>query len=280
MTPYSYMYPIMFPERSVALHAMPTGCGRELVVSHSYRWDCMQRGSSELVIWQFTISGEGGLDCNGESRRTRAGEGMLLIVPEEQTYYLPAESKGWEFAWVSFCGSEAVRLARECRRRGEAIHRLSPDSPVLALERTFFELSSTKQLTDAWRASALGYEFMLQLTAEYCRLETGGAKLDFMKRINDYCMAHIDGEISVDELARRAGYSRWHFSRLFREYNGISPMQYIIDLKMRLAMQLLQNTKYPVKEIGLRCGFDDPGYFGKVFRRVYGISPGEFRAVH
>ncbi len=275
--PYRIAHSIMFPERLVALHVMPTGCGREFTVSPGYRWDCMKRGNREFIIWQYTISGEGGLDMGGESLRMHAGDGMLLIVPEECTYYLPKEASHWAFCWVSLCGSEAVRLARECRRKGEAIHRLDADSAVLALENKFFTMCQENAMNDVWQASALGYEFMLQLTALYN--QTGGRDGNFMHRINDYCMAHIDEDISVDELAERAGYSKWHFSRLFREYNGISPLQYIIGLKMRMAIQLLQSTKAPVKEIGLRCGFADTGYFCKVFRRTHGFSPGEFRSL-
>ncbi len=276
-TPYRHVKMILYPERIVHLHVMPVSCGRELVTDHNYCWSGLERGNKECVIWQYCIKGEGGVDIDGESYRMRAGEGMLLIVPENHCYYLPKESSSWEFVWINFVGREAVRLARECRLRGGAVHRLGAESNTIRCANNFLDKYLGDGAIDVWQGSALSYQFLLNLTAEYSAHSRGHSRLDFMRKINEYCMEHIAQGITVDELAKRAGYSRWHFSRIFREYNGVSPIKYIVELKMRRAAQLLQNTKYPIKEVAAQCGFDDSGYFCNVFRKVHGVSPQKFR---
>ena len=98
-----------------------------------------------------------------------------------------------------------------------------------------------------------------------------------MTRIHDFCRRNLDRPISVDDLARVAGCSRWHFTRRFRELAGEPPHTFILAQKMRLALRLLQTTAAPVKEIAGSCGFEDTSYFCKVFKLHYGITPGGYR---
>ena len=99
-----------------------------------------------------------------------------------------------------------------------------------------------------------------------------------MARVHAFCRKNLDRPISVDELARVAGCSRWHFTRRFQEIEGVPPHEFIIAQKMRLAVRMLQTTAAPVKEIAMQCGFEDTSYFCKVFKHHYGMTPGGYRS--
>lgn len=272
---------LFFPDRSLPLHAMLVNCGHEFAENQqSYRWDGTRRGNREFVIWQYTVSGEGALDFDGVTIRQRPGDAMLLIVPEKHCYYLPADSPSWEVLFVTLSGAECVRLARECRRRrgGAPSYRCQPDSEVVRLAGCLYEecVAGTR-FADRYAASAGAYQFMMTLLAESAGTSGQCAGDDFVAKVNDYCLKNLSKAISVDELAMRVGYSRWHFSRLCREKLGRSPRRYVLELKMRMAMRLLQTTRDSVKEVAGSCGFEDPAYFCKVFRRIYQVTPGVFR---
>ncbi len=277
MTPEQECYNLLFADRSFPLHAMLINAGRELVVSTAYRWDGMRRGSREFVIWQYTEAGEGALDLDGETIRQRSGCAMLLIVPEPHCYYLPADSPFWRVRFLTMYGAEVVRLARECRRRCGPVMVFSPDDPVPAAAQDIFLRCRAGTLTDAYLASSLTYDFMTRLLAASGADDRSGEHAAFVRRVNDYCLARLDRPVRVEDLARRAGYSRWHFARLFRERFGQSPRDYVLELKMRLAVRLLQTTPKTVKEIAAACGFDDPAYFCRVFRHFQQTSPAAFR---
>ena len=78
-------------------------------------------------------------------------------------------------------------------------------------------------------------------------------------------------------LADLAGLSRAHFSRVFTSCEGVSPASFVLTERMRRAASLLVSGEASVKQVSLDCGFEDPNYFAKAFRRSFGASPTEFR---
>jgi AraC-like DNA-binding protein len=88
---------------------------------------------------------------------------------------------------------------------------------------------------------------------------------------------HFASAFDAETLARAAGLSPSHFTRLFREYTGYAPMQYLRHRRIDAARALLANVDLSVKEIAARCGFDDPYHFSKVFHQIDGLPPTEYR---
>lgn len=267
---------IIFPRWEVKLHAMLINFGRQSVKDPSYSWDGMKRGNREFVIWQHTLSGEGELEFEGRIIPQTAGRSMLLVVPEKHVYRFPAGAKdAWSFVYLTLHGAEAVRLAREYRRKAGASpppEAGSGDGP-LAVYNEIVSTFDRGEMTVS-RASALAYSFMLELLAS----APGGRTGDPLgERIRNYCLEHLDREVGAEEMARHFHYSRSYFCRIFRELTGYGTSAYMRDLRLRLALQLLQTSGLSVKEIAARCGFAGENYFCRVFRKVYGKSPGAFR---
>lgn len=96
-------------------------------------------------------------------------------------------------------------------------------------------------------------------------------------KILDFIDANVESRIDVTMLAEYAGCSPPTVFRLFKEHLHCSPSNWILKQKVRQAMELLIKTNMHVKEIGGRVGIDDPYYFCKVFKKVAGITAGEFR---
>lgn len=86
--------------------------------------------------------------------------------------------------------------------------------------------------------------------------------------------------ITLDELARSVNMSRRNFCRQFRLMTGTSPIQYLQQLKMRHAVELLESTEMDLSSIASQCGFYDSNFFCKQFHKFYHKSPGEYRREH
>jgi AraC-like DNA-binding protein len=80
-----------------------------------------------------------------------------------------------------------------------------------------------------------------------------------------------------EHLARR-GRSYDHQARVFRAAYGLTPLQYVNELRMARAKALLADTAHPIKQIAHELGFTDVGYFDRLFRKVTGLSPTQYRA--
>jgi transcriptional regulator GlxA family with amidase domain len=99
-----------------------------------------------------------------------------------------------------------------------------------------------------------------------------------MQPVIDHIKANLDRPLSVDDLAGISGLSRAHFSRCFAESEGLPPAEFVLQQRLQRAAKLLTKADFlPVKEVAIMCGFEDANYFSKVFRRLYGINPTQFR---
>ncbi len=83
-------------------------------------------------------------------------------------------------------------------------------------------------------------------------------------------------DITTGELAKMAGVSECMFRRAFHKVTGVAPMQYRNRLRLTKARELLQSGEFTVLEAALLTGFDDPGYFSRLFKKEFGIRPSEY----
>ena len=101
--------------------------------------------------------------------------------------------------------------------------------------------------------------------------------LDRMNRALDYIEHHLEDGVSIEEAAKAAYSSAFHFHRLFHMVTGITVTEYIRRRRLTLAAQELASTQNRVVDVALKYGYDSPESFAKAFRRLHGIAPSEAR---
>ncbi|HYQ77647.1 MAG TPA: AraC family transcriptional regulator [Solirubrobacterales bacterium] len=97
-------------------------------------------------------------------------------------------------------------------------------------------------------------------------------------RAKDLADARYAEPLEVDDLARAAGLSKAHFSREFRRTFGESPYVYLMTRRLERAAALLRNTDHSVAEVCLEVGLQGVGSFTTSFKRMFGMTPTEYRA--
>ncbi len=97
-------------------------------------------------------------------------------------------------------------------------------------------------------------------------------------RAKDLADARYADPLTVDDLARAAGYSRAHFSQEFRRAFGQSPHAYLLTRRLERAAALLRTTDYSVADICIAVGLASVGSFTTSFVRMYGLKPTDYRA--
>ncbi|WP_454659218.1 helix-turn-helix domain-containing protein [Bosea beijingensis] len=88
---------------------------------------------------------------------------------------------------------------------------------------------------------------------------------------------HLQEPFDLGRLAQAAGYSEFHFSRLFKSATGLAPSRYFIRHRMTRARQLLQETDTSIIQIAMAVGYSSPSHFAQIFRRETGQSPSDYR---
>ena len=87
-------------------------------------------------------------------------------------------------------------------------------------------------------------------------------------------------ELSLDELAKSLNLSASRLRHLFKDETGLSPVQYLNVQRMEKAKELLETTFLSVKEVMLKVGVKDKSHFIRGFKKVYGLSPSQYRIQH
>ncbi len=104
----------------------------------------------------------------------------------------------------------------------------------------------------------------------------GGLAGGALARVRAYIDDHIGERISLDELARQAGVSRFHFARQFRLSTGQSPMEYLRRVRIDYSKRILMERDSTIAEVAASLGFSDQSHFTRTFGRLVGVSPGSF----
>jgi AraC family transcriptional regulator len=105
----------------------------------------------------------------------------------------------------------------------------------------------------------------------------GGLAPARLRRITELVHARIEEELTLQEMAQCAGLSTAHFSQMFRKSTDESPRQFVLRERVERAKEMLCSGEMRVLDVAVACGFKTQQHFARVFRRICGASPTEYR---
>jgi len=100
-----------------------------------------------------------------------------------------------------------------------------------------------------------------------------------IKEMIDYIESNLDGQLNLDEIAKEAGYSKFHLNRMFSDRVGYTVYKYIQMRRLTAAAEKLVYTKKPIIEIAYEANYGSPQSFTLAFRRLYDYTPQEYRVM-
>lgn len=116
--------------------------------------------------------------------------------------------------------------------------------------------------------------------SSYADDRKGGLSGHTQRIARDYLRERLCEKVDLDELARKANLSRFHFTRAFKQSFGIPPYQYLVNLRIQAAAEQLRTTSRSITELALDFGFANSAEFARSFRRIMHCSPREYRTAH
>ncbi len=202
--------------------------------------------------------------------------GHTILFPPHYPYRYTYDGCGetLNYLWAHFTGSHADFYLRELGFDPlPCIKQASGETHAMMHFERLFDLFPKE---DPFRTHALGaalQEILLALARANCRPEEQNLIIRSLRYIN----ASYTAEIRIPDLAAMENLSHSRYNVLFRAATGTSPRQYIINLRMRHACELLRGTDMPIKQVGILVGYHDPHFFSKIFKSNLGTSPQSYR---
>lgn len=251
--------------------------GIERRSNESYDYNNRLRPGYEGYVFQYTLRGQGCYLKQGKSYEITEEHGFLVSVPEDSRYFLPkADKQEWEFLYIHFSGIAASPFIKNVERLGGSPFCLWKGSEPVRIAMAIQEKLMSGYRLEKYEGGELLYHFLSALLREleYPGTEKNSSLVERAKRLMKERFSNLEG---VESLSAEMGVSPSHFSRTFRKKTGITPVQYLTNVRIQNAMNHLLNTDYGMDKIAKENGFSNGNYFCKVFRKVVGESPMEYR---
>ena len=108
--------------------------------------------------------------------------------------------------------------------------------------------------------------------------DSAAAANELCGKITEHLKSHFTEDISISDLAETFNLNPTYMSRVFKQQTGRTPTRFLTDLRVNAAKKLLSESPgLEIKEVAARIGFEDQGYFSRLFKKETGTSPLEFR---
>lgn len=251
------------------------------------------------IHWQTTLEIilplESTYDVIANNTTYHLQEGDILIIPSGTLHSIPSAPKGCRFIFL-FEIDPLIGFQNYQQLRSLLTY------PILITSDTHPDLYPTavslifEAAREYWAKDHRPYKeisiyaILMRLLAEYGNDRM--KRMDFsqktntphelslrMNRVYQYINDHLSENIQLEDAARVANYSLYHFSRIFKESSGQTFSDYVRHIRIRTAQQLLQKLDAQIIWIAHECGFSSISTFNRTFRSVTGTTPSEYRSL-
>jgi AraC-like DNA-binding protein len=259
-----------------------------------------EKGVNQYVLI-YCVDGSGFYVVDG--KRYEVKKNQYFILPAFKPHeYGADEGKGWTIYWVHFSGIAASAYA-EGAATPQSIN-VTMYSRIGDRINIFEEILTTlhfgEGIEDLRYATSLLCHFLasMRYLGQFRRAKAGATmaktdgkqnaahssspfayegNLDIVEQAIHYMRENVENRITMEEVLRYVGYSQSHFSTVFKNKTGMSPLSYFNKLKVEHACHLLKTTDLKVNQICYKVGIEDSLYFSRLFSKIMGMSPTKYK---
>ncbi|MEQ5836773.1 AraC family transcriptional regulator [Marinobacter sp. NFXS9] len=252
------------------LYPLAFGHYRQARGHHMHR----QHHDDHLLI--YCTDGRAHLNVEGESHHIHAGD--LLLLPKGAAHRYSADTdQPWSLHWVHFAGSlagafnEHMGFSRQTliRHVGQQPRLLVDFNGLLSVQQTGFRPSGLIHAANRLRQLLTAVPLCAEPLAHRQPLD--------LDSLHGFMKEHLDERLTLENLAELSGLSPAHFATRYRSLTGVAPIQHFLHLKVERACQLLDNSDLSFRSISDSLGYEDSYYFSRLFKKVMGVSPRDYR---
>jgi len=234
-------------------------------------------GAAQYILI-YCHDGKGEVVIRNRKYKMEAGD--FIIIPIQTPHAYTADEKDpWSIYWIHFKGAISHKVAANAEKKNglKGFIRFKEKSVGLFNE-MYAQLEKGYSIDNLMCANmCLWHFFSTFLFNDKYDVSGQQGNQDAIDSAIDFLSKHTDRTLSLEEIAGVVNLSASHFSYLFKNKTGFSPMEYFNHLKVQKACQYLLFTSLRVKEISLALGIEDQYYFSRMFTKVMGLSPNEYR---
>lgn len=204
---------------------------------------------------------------------------MILLFPGEWHSYYPDLDTGWDEFWIGFRGLHIDRRVEKMFfTKEKPLYKIGVSATIINLYEDILRLTEKEKTGHQQMIASI---LLHILGSVYYKDKNNSFSdpyiVDKIKEAQILMKEQTDNPIVPEEIASKLGLGYSWFRRMFKEYTGVSPNQYLLQQKLLRAKELLTTTQLNVSEIAYQLKFDNTGQFSTFFKKREGQTPSEFR---
>ncbi|MGE7417680.1 helix-turn-helix domain-containing protein [Methylobacterium tarhaniae] len=189
-------------------------------------------------------------------------------------YYVPRQALN-DFAYEN--DARPVARLDACRE--------APDPTIASLSRLLLSALGEPSDANGMFVEQVCLSLLAHFTCSYGEAQPGSPCIGGLaawqeRRAREIMHARFATRLTITCIARDCGLTSSHFARAFRQSTGQRPHQYLTNVRIEQAKELMRDQSLSLSDIALLCGFGDQSYFTRTFTRMVGTSPGQWRRSH
>ncbi len=236
------------------------------------------RGCPEVI---FICCTEGSGWCEMAGHRHQINKGQLLVINADTPHAYGTFTKSpWTIYWLHLVGSNVPLYLEQLGVSNEKpVVSLGGDVQLLSLFEDVLEglQHGFTPIHIIYAAHSLAHlmGLILRQKEEFWHGETSARER--IEKSIQFMKSHLREPLNIATLTSLVNLSRSHYTTLFQKVTGYAPLNYLNHLRMQQAVELLNSTNWPIKQISEHLGFSDQFYFSRAFTKMYDHSPSEHR---
>ncbi len=199
--------------------------------------------------------------------------------PDHTYNYGAVDDSGWEHYYILMQGERASKLYHEGFEPLVANGCVMPIHRVDTFRNLFTRIHNhlIHPALNVSRAAFYAEELLLYATEELKEETYLTRHLSKLETLTADLRANLGHPVDFRQIAQQMDLSYNHFRRVFKEYAGIPPHQYLLRARLNVAAELLRRTREPIKKIGADLRLGNPAQFSKTFRATFNLPPAAYR---
>lgn len=236
-----------------------------------------REGLSSYLFFSV-LSGSGTLSYNGTIYTLHSGD--CIFIDCHKAYYHESSSNLWKLQWVHFYGPTLPNIYdKYVERGGFPVFHPKNLSPFQEIWKNLYKIASENDHIRDMHINEGLNALLTLIMAESWHPDTKrtSTKKQNLLEIKNYIDENYTKKITLDELSQRYFINKFYLTRVFKEQFGMSITAYQNSVRITHAKQELRFTDKKIETIAVECGFGELYYFSRIFKKVEGVSPSEYR---